>query len=324
MTMVKTNYLVLSYYYFTPIDQPEVELNSHKNFVKNRDVSGRIYISSEGINGQMSGSSKDCREYMDWMNQHPLFASMDFRITKHSENIFPKMTVKIRDQLVALDRKIDFKNRGKYLTPKEWKEALESDADHLLIDVRNDYEWEIGHFDKAELPRYKTFREFNDYVKQLKKKPKAEKQKIMMYCTGGIRCELYSSFLKEKGFEDVYQLQGGVINYGLNEGNKHWLGNLFVFDDRLSVPICEEKGTTIGHCHHCQTSNDDYFNCANMDCNELFLCCGDCLEKYQGCCQKSCMTAKRVRPFDQVLNKPFRKWYHYYQSKDVKSASKRD
>ena len=132
----------------------------------------------------------------------------------------------------------------------------------------------------------------------------------MMYCTGGIRCESYSALLKKEGFEQVYQLDGGVINYGLEEGNKHWKGRLFVFDDRLSVPISEEgQETLISHCHQCDTPTDVYYNCANMDCNALFLSCPTCAEKLAGCCSAECVEAPRVRPFEKKERpKPFRKW----------------
>lgn len=134
-----------------------------------------------------------------------------------------------------------------------------------------------------------------------------------MYCTGGIRCELYSAILKEKGFENVYQLNGGVIGYGLEQGNKHWLGKLFVFDDRLAVPISQEgESPVIGKCHHCGKDNENYYNCANMDCNHLFLCCPECLKEFTGCCCSQCQQATRVRPYhEQNAHKPFRRWYHY-------------
>ncbi len=130
----------------------------------------------------------------------------------------------------------------------------------------------------------------------------------MMYCTGGIRCELYSPILREMGFEKLYQLQGGVINYGLQEGNRHWKGKLFVFDDRLAISIDGKESEPIAQCTHCLTSEDTYYNCANMDCNELFICCPSCVQVYHGCCAYSCMQATRLRPLDgKSGNKPFRR-----------------
>ena len=127
-----------------------------------------------------------------------------------------------------------------------------------------------------------------------------------MYCTGGIRCELYSALLKKEGFENVYQLDGGVIAYGQQEGNRHWKGKLFVFDERLAIPIDEQKASPIAHCAFCKVSCDTYYNCANMDCNDLFIACSSCIEERKGACSDECYSAPRLRPFDARLgNKPF-------------------
>jgi UPF0176 protein len=186
-----------------------------------------------------------------------------------------------------------------------------------LLDVRNDYEWAIGHFEGAELPKCESFRDFEVYAEKLKEERDPSTTEVMMYCTGGIRCELYSAVLKARGFEKVYQLEGGIINYGLKQGNDHWLGKLFVFDDRLSVPLCDKEAPVVGQCYHCQTPIENYYNCANMDCNRLFLCCSSCLKQYAGCCHESCREAPRLRPYHQQdPHKPFRKWHNYFKNKD--------
>jgi UPF0176 protein len=128
----------------------------------------------------------------------------------------------------------------------------------------------------------------------------------MMYCTAGIRCELYSALLKEKGFKKVYQLDGGVMKYGKEVGKDLWKGKLFVFDDRLSVPIDGKSDEVISICSECKKPSDVYYNCANMDCNALFLSCPECAEKRKGCCCAVCQRAERVRPFNG-LSKPFRR-----------------
>jgi UPF0176 protein len=215
------------------------------------------------------------------------------------------MTVKTRPQLVALDAAVDMSKAGTHVSAEKWKEMLENrDAGTLLLDVRNDYEWEVGHFEGAELPTLEQFREFPKYAQELKKRCDPQKTKVMMYCTGGIRAEVYSALLKEEGFAEVYQLQGGVIKYGQEAGSKHWKGKLFVFDDRLAVPISEkDPAEVISACIHCQTTSDLYFNCANMDCNELFIACLPCAEKTKGCCCPQCEAAPRVRTF-QTTDRP--------------------
>ncbi len=314
--MNKNQYYVLAFYHFVDILSPHDEVKNHKKFFEDRDITSRIYLSEQGINGQMSAAVKDAEEYMQWMLSRDLFHNVHFKIHTHPEHAFPKVVVKYRKDLVGFDRKIDLTKRGEYVSPKEWKDLLSNSKNHVLLDVRNDYEWKIGHFEGAELPHCETFREFDKYAENLQKSVDAKTTPVLMYCTGGIRCELYSSILKERGFDKVYQLQGGIINYGLEEGSKHWKGKLFVFDDRLAVPIGEEATPVIGTCHHCKTSNETYLNCANIDCNNLFLCCPDCLTKFQGCCQESCQNAERIRPFHkETAHKPFRKWHEYRSSK---------
>ncbi len=303
-------YSVLAYYWIGRVEDPAREVARHKEFFEARDFKGRIYISEQGINGQASGLAADAEEYMAWMKSDERFAGVDFKIHSAEEHAFPKMTVKYRRQLVAIDCEVDFSQRGEHVSPEEWKRMLEERGeDTVLIDVRNDYEWEVGHFEGAELPELETFRQFPLYAKNLKEKKDPKKTSVMMYCTGGIRCEFYSAVLKKEGFENVYQLEGGVISYGLKEGSEHWKGKLFVFDDRLVVPISEEKAEPIAVCKHCGVSSDVYYNCANMDCNELFVCCSDCLKMHRGCCCDACGKEGRVRQYQESA-KPFRKWDH--------------
>lgn len=310
-------FFVLAYYHFTPIPDPHQAVAAHKAFFKDRQLTSRIYISEQGINGQMSGIREDAEAYMKWMHANPLFEKMPFKIHRYHENVFPRQTIKYRKQLVALDEEVDMSQIGEHVTPSKWKEMLESEDRPVLLDVRNDYEWEVGRFEGSVCPPCETFREFRDYAKELKEQVDPKATPVMMCCTGGIRCELYSSLLLKEGFEKVYQLDGGIINYGLKQGSDHWLGKLFVFDDRLTVPISDEQAPVIGKCYHCQTANESYYNCANMDCNRLFLCCPVCLKQYDGCCQAECQTAPRVRPYhEQDAHKPFRKWYHYFQEKE--------
>lgn len=313
-------YYVLAFYAFLPIEDPHNEVKLHKLFLSTRDASCRIYISEEGINGQLCLEKSDAEVYIEWMKQRDLFKEMPIKINTYHEHVFPRVTVKYRKQLVALDKNVDLAKAGQHLSPEEWRQKIEQDKKHFLLDVRNHYEWLVGHFEGAVSPECNTFREFDEYADKLAEDidPKTP---VMMYCTGGIRCELYSALLKEKGFEEVYQLDGGVINYGNEEGSKHWLGKLFVFDDRLTVPISEEPAPVISTCQLCNTLAESYYNCANMDCNELFICCPDCLLKYSGCCGESCTEAPRMRPYQQQnAHKPFRRWHHYFEEKPVADA----
>lgn len=312
-----SSHWILAFYHFAPIENPVQEVKKHKEFFAGLNVTCRIYISEEGINGQMSATTNDAKVYIDWMHARPEFSEVKFKIHPYHEQVFPRITVKYRKQLVAIDAKVDLSQRGEHVSPAKWKEMLESQNEKILIDVRNDYEWKIGRFAGADLPPCETFREFTEYADKLKEKTDPQKTPVMMYCTGGIRCELYSAILKDKGFEEIYQLDGGVIGYGLEQGSKHWDGKLFVFDDRMAIPISSEDETrVIGTCNFCNAPNESYYNCANMDCNTLFLCCPDCLKAHIGCCCKECTNASRMRPFHQeTAHKPFKRWYHYENDK---------
>lgn len=318
MSSDSNKYYVLAFYFFTPLADPFAEVKKHKDFFATRDVRSRIYISHQGINGQMSASLEAAEEYMAWLKSDERFARVAFKIHTYPEHVFPRCIVKFRQQLVALDKEPDLALTGEHVDPKRWREMLEEkDDDTLLLDVRNDYEWEVGHFKGAELPALETFREFPSYAEKLKTERDPKKTKVMMYCTGGIRCELYSALLKEHGFENVYQLDGGVIQYGLEEGAKEWLGKLFVFDDRMAVPISEkEEAPCIGKCKFCGVDSEVYYNCADMDCNELFLSCEACADAYRGCCCTACTESPRLRPYEKGMKpKPFGRWYHYREEK---------
>lgn len=181
------------------------------------------------------------------------------------------------------------------------------DENRLVIDVRNQYESRVGHFEGALMPDLDSFRQFPEYAEQLAQSCDKKKTKVMMYCTGGIRCEYFSALMREKGFENVYHLKGGVIRYGNEEGRKHWRGKLFVFDDRMNVPVDGDEREVIATCHFCGEKNDTFYNCANMDCNELFTACKGCVAQHIGCCREECQKG-RVRPFQSDSHpKPFRK-----------------
>lgn len=305
--------VVIAYYVIEEIKDPHAKIKEHKEFLQSVDCKGRIYIGREGVNTQISMARKDLDEYLKFLKNDPLYDSADIKIHDDTEHRFAKLIVKYRDQIVALDQEVNFKNRGDHISPEEWEKKLdERDENTIIIDVRNNYESEVGHFEGALKPDKRTFREFVEYADNLAKMPDKEKKTVLMYCTGGIRCEFYSPLMKERGFDNVYQLDGGVIGYGLKRGSKHWRGKLFVFDDRLVVPISEDNDEVISKCKFCDAPSDIFYNCANMDCNDLFLSCKDCAEKMKGCCCEKCMSAPRVREMDRSKGRPtpFRKLSH--------------
>ena len=307
-------YSVLAFYLFPkePVENPSEEVKWQREQLSSLDGRGRIYISEQGINAQLSLPNENVARYLEALKGHPIWKEAEIKIHLYHEHAFAKLGVRYRRQLVAIDTEVDMSLRGEYLTPAEWAERIEKpEAGQILIDVRNDYEWEVGHFEGSTLPPLKTFREFPAYARALKEKIDPETTPVLMCCTGGIRCEVYSALMLKEGFKKIYQLHGGIIQYGLDMGKKHWNGKLFVFDDRLAVPISKEEPTVIAKCLHCATPADTYYNCANMDCNELFVSCRACAEKMSGCCRESCCRAPRVRAFEAAETPhPYRKLSH--------------
>jgi len=307
---MKNNYFILAAYAFCEIEYPKQVVKQWHKYLEDKDAMGRVYISDDGINVQMSIHREEYPGFEAWIRSDDRFKDIDIKIHVDCEHAFPKLTVKYREQLAALDYKIDRSLNGQYLTPQEWKEKVANLGENrILLDVRNDYEYDVGHFEGSIRPNMKTFREFPEFAKKLRDQYDPKETEVLMFCTGGIRCELFSPLMRELGFEKVYQLKGGVIKYGLEVGHDHWRGKLFVFDDRLVVPIDAENDEVISHCTHCNTKTDQFYNCANMDCNELFISCPTCAENYNGCCSTECTMAPRVRAFDAIPGriKPYRK-----------------
>ena len=303
---------VLAYYVISKLDDPAKVIKEQKKVLEALNSAGRIYVSHEGVNAQLSLVEDDVLVYLDFLKQDPYYATADVKIHTWHEHPFAKLTIKERPQLCAIDTEVDFSNRGDHISPEEFAARIEQkDAATIVIDVRNNYESEVGYFEGAIKPDLESFREFPAFAKELSQKFDPAKTTVLMYCTGGIRCEYYSPLLKKEGFNKVYQLNGGVIRYGMEQGNRLWHGKLFVFDDRLVVDIAELKNSDIAHCHFCKCDTSTYYNCANMDCNALFLSCQACALKHKGCCCETCLIEGRVRVFDDRQQpRPFRKLAH--------------
>lgn len=308
MSIQENGFAVISYYAFLRLESPNEEVKQQKAILQELGGMGRLYLSEQGINAQLSLPKELIERYRSWVYARGVYGEPLFKVQYWHEHAFARLTVKYRRQLVALDREVDLSLKGAYLTPEQWRQKLDEEGeDFTLLDVRNQYEWEVGHFKGAKPIPCQTFREFTAFADSFASEHPKDKE-LLICCTGGIRCELYSALLREKGFTNVKQLEGGIINYGDKEGGSHWKGKLFVFDDRLTVPISDDASEVVGRCHCCEAASELYYNCANMDCNELFLSCPDCLKELNGCCCSECALADRVRPYaDQKPHKPFRR-----------------
>jgi UPF0176 protein len=284
-------YRILLYYKFVRIENPEEFAQEHLHYCQELGLKGRILVASEGINGTVSGTVEQTQKYMDHMHEDPRFADLWFKIDEAEEHAFKKMHVRHKQELVTFrveDAPAPFEKTGKYLSPKEFQEALQ-DEDVIVIDGRNDYEYDIGHFRNAIRPDVKSFREFPEWIRD--NLGQYKDKKIVTYCTGGVRCEKLTGWMMEEGFEDVAQLHGGVVTYGKDQEvqGRLWDGKLYVFDERISVPINRtEEDIVIGKCHYCGEPEDRYINCALPSCNKKIIAHTHCEEEHNGYCSAEC------------------------------------
>src|SRR5690625_2566060 len=305
--MGRTNqYQVLLYYKYVHIEDPETYVAEHLHFCKSLELKGRILVAQEGINGTVSGTIEQTERYMEAMHSDPRFADMIFKIDPSNEHTFKKMHVRHRNELVTLRLEDDvnpLQTTGTYLKPKEFYEAMQDD-DTIILDARNDYEYDVGHFRGAIRPDIKTFRDLPDWVKS--NKQLLEGKRVLTYCTGGIRCEKFSGWLKREGIgENVGQLHGGIATYSKNENTKGqlWDGQMYVFDERLTVPINQVNPTVVGRDHYDGTPCERYVNSANPECNAQILCSKENQDKHLGACSMECAEHPRNR-YIMVHNLP--------------------
>lgn len=287
--MSNSNYRVLLYYKYVQIEDPEAFTQEHLKYCKDLGLKGRILIAKEGINGTVSGTYEQTEQYMNDMKANPLFSDIWFKIDEVEGHAFKKMFVRHKEELVTFryDEELDPNViGGKRLSPKEFYEHLQRD-DVVVIDGRNDYEYEIGHFRGAIRPDVKSFREFPEWIRE--NLGDIKDKKVITYCTGGIRCEKLTGFLIKEGFEDVAQLEGGIVTYGKDPEVQGRLfdGKCYVFDERISVPINQtEEDIVIASCYHCGTTHDQYVNCPT--CNLQYVSCEACEEEHQHFCSDAC------------------------------------
>ncbi|GAB3045601.1 oxygen-dependent tRNA uridine(34) hydroxylase TrhO [Virgibacillus ainsalahensis] len=292
---MEDNYQVLLYYNYVQIEDPESYAAEHLQFCKDLELKGRILVAQEGINGTVSGTVEQTEKYMEAMHQDPRFADMTFKIDAHDGHAFKKMHVRPRNELVTLRLEDDInphKTTGQYLEPKEFFEAMQ-DEDTIVLDARNDYEYDLGHFRGAIRPDIETFRELPQWVQE--NKHLIEGKKILTYCTGGIRCEKFSGWLVKEGFEDVAQLHGGIVTYGKDPEvqGELWDGRCYVFDERISVPINQKDHVVVGVDYFDGELCERYVNCANPDCNKQIISSEENEHKYMRGCTHECRVSPR-------------------------------
>ena len=310
--------LTLSFYAYAKISDPKKFRDELFIAWNALDALGRIYVAHEGINAQMSIPAENLEAFRDTLEVYDFMKGIRLNVAvEHDDHSFLKLTIKVRHKIVAdglNDETFDVTNKGVHLKAKEFNNLLE-DPNTIVVDFRNHYESEVGHFEGAITPDVETFREslpiINEQLQDFK-----EDKNLLMYCTGGIRCEKASAYFKHQGFKNVFQLEGGIIEYTrqIKEENieSKFIGKNFVFDHRLGERITDD---IVSQCHQCGKPCDNHTNCANDGCHLLFIQCDECKAAMENCCSEECQNIIHL-PLDeqiklrrgiQVGNKIFRK-----------------
>ena len=302
--------LTISFYQYAKIGNPELFRNHLFVAWDQMEVLGRIYVAHEGINAQLSVPAKKFNTFKTFLDD--IYFLKDIRLNIAIEQdlkSFLKLKIKVRSKILAdglNDETFDVTKKGEHVNAEKFNELI-SDPNTILVDMRNHYESEIGHFQGAITPDVDTFRDSLDIIEEDLKEHKEDKN-LVMYCTGGIRCEKASAYYKHKGFKKVFQLEGGIIEYTRqvrdNELENKFIGKNFVFDHRRAEKISED---VIAQCHQCGKPCDTHVNCANEACHLLFIQCEECAEKMDNCCSDHC---KEINALPYEEQKALRRGTH--------------
>lgn len=286
----------LSFYKFINIPDPQAfrdELYLH--FTEMR-VFGRIYIALEGINAQISVPEFNLEQFKSFVSNHPFLHGILLNKAVEDNGLsFYKLKILVKHKVLSdglNNQEFDIFNVGEHLDAMTFNQKISQEGT-VVIDLRNHYEHEVGHFEQAILPDVATYKESIPVIVDMLEEKRPEN--ILLYCTGGIRCEKFSAYLKHKGFENVFQLKGGVINYAHQVRaagiEPKFIGKNFVFDDRMGERVTQH---IIARCHQCGKPADTHRNCANDACHILFIQCEACSQKYQQCCSDTCSETIRL------------------------------
>jgi UPF0176 protein len=279
---------VILYYSFAPVKDPRAVMLWQRTLAQSLDLKGRILISEHGINGTLGGDMEDLKKYCRQTKDYPGFGKTDFKWADGDGTEFPRLSVKVRKELVAFTKPDEIEvgrsgvqNGGKHLKPSEVNALVEKRGEEVVFfDGRNAFEAKIGKFKNAVVPNVETTHDFINELESgkydhLKDKP------IVTYCTGGIRCEILSAIMLNRGFQEVYQIEGGIVRYGEKYRDKGlWEGSLYVFDRRMSINFSDEA-RTIGECEGCSGKTSNFRNCSDLGCRDLILLCETCVTEPQ-------------------------------------------
>ncbi|MBI1936452.1 rhodanese-related sulfurtransferase [Candidatus Woesearchaeota archaeon] len=297
---METKNLVSSFYKYVKIENPAVLQKEIFQLCESMGLEGRILLGEEGINGSVYGAEDKINLFKESLRNNILLSDIEFKESETEKIAFRKLFVRIRKEVVHSGLKVNLENTADFVTPKQLKEMLDKNEEIVLVDMRNDYEAKIGRFRNAVTLSMRNFRDLPKVISEIEN---LKEKKIVTYCTGGIRCEKSSAYLKENGFENVMQLKGGILKFGEEYPDTYWEGKCFVFDDRLAIDLNKKNKDTLNNCAWCSKPCDDYTNCHNLDCDRLFICCEECKEPNNKSCCGGCKSSpKRRKEFNEIGN----------------------
>ena len=289
------DFKVLLFYKYVQVKNPNLIVNEHLEWCLQNDIKGRVFFANEGVNGTVSGLKENIEKYKSHLTSYPEFKDLWFKEDEADEHVFKKIHVRLKNEIVHGDlENVSIERGGKRLSPEELLRLYNERTDFVIVDARNWYESKIGKFRNAITPPMKNFREWKKVVDEDLKEYK--NKTIVTYCTGGIRCEKASAYMVERGFNDVYQLDGGIVNFIKKFPDTYWEGGMFVFDERRVVnPNSKEELKHIAQCHFCGKPTSYYINCHNVDCDKIIVSCHECKVEQDYCCSDECRDSKNKR-----------------------------
>ncbi len=291
---------VLLYYCYTPIDAPAEFAEAHHRLCVSLDLRGRIIVAEEGLNGTVSGTPAACDAYIAAVHADARFTACEFKAEDVPAHTFRKLHVRVKKEIVhaGLPAVKPWERTAPYVEPADFQQLKDAE-DVILLDVRSAYEHGVGRFKNAVTLPIENFRELPGHAAELAAlRAQTHGKRVITYCTGGVKCEKASAWLLDQGFENVYQLHGGIIKYGLETGGEDFEGKCYVFDDRLAIDVNSVNPSVVGRCCVCAAPSDRLINCANSACNAHVIECAACGEQLEGACSEACRTAPEKRPYD--------------------------
>lgn len=291
---IMSKYSVVSFYKYVEVKEPEKTANDCLDWCNQNGVRGKIYFAKEGINGSVFGEEIIISDFKNYLKSYEAFEDIWFKETPTYQIAFNKMHVRVKNEIVNSGlRNTKLENTAPKLSPEQLLKFYEEDKDFIIVDARNWYESKIGRFKNAITPQITHFREWPNVVESLEK---YKDKTVITYCTGGIRCEKASAYMREKGFKNVFQIDGGILNFIQKFPDTYWEGGMFVFDDRkVFEPNRKEELKHVANCQFCGRNTSYYINCHNLDCDKIIVCCHDCKVENEYCCSDECRISPNKR-----------------------------